>query len=133
MAATKANGAELDRRLMAAALRLGRRNLGETAPNPAVGALIVENVDGQPIIVGRGSTAVGGRPHAEMVALRRAGERARGATAYVTLEPCSHHGETPPCSAALMRRGWPRRDGGRGSRPSRRRAGGRSSKRQASR
>lgn len=96
---------ETDRRFMAAALRLGRRNLGRTAPNPAVGAIIVrEEADG-PVVVGRGWTAVGGRPHAETEALREAGEAARGATAYVTLEPCSHHGGTPPCSGALIAAG----------------------------
>jgi diaminohydroxyphosphoribosylaminopyrimidine deaminase/5-amino-6-(5-phosphoribosylamino)uracil reductase len=93
--------AELDRRFMAAALRLGRRNLGHTFPNPAVGALIV--ADGR--IVGRGWTADGGRPHAEVLALAEAGEAARGATVYVTLEPCSHHGRTPPCADALVEAG----------------------------
>lgn len=90
--------AELDRRFMAAALRLGRRNLGRTYPNPAVGAVIV--ADGR--VVGRGWTAEGGRPHAEVLALAEAGEAARGATVYVTLEPCSHHGRTPPCADALI-------------------------------
>ena len=87
--------AELDRRLMAAAFRLGRRNLGRTWPNPAVGALIVRMEPDGPIVVGRGATAVGGRPHAETVALAEASDAARGATAYVTLEPCSHDGRTP--------------------------------------
>jgi len=96
---------ETDGRLMAAALRLGRRNRGRTAPNPAVGAIIVREADGGPIVVGRGWTAAGGRPHAETEALREAGEAARGATAYVTLEPCSHHGKTPPCSGALIAAG----------------------------
>ncbi|MBZ0228190.1 MAG: riboflavin biosynthesis protein RibD, partial [Bauldia sp.] len=81
---------ELDRRLMAAALRLGRRNLGRTYPNPAVGALIVRMEGDEPVVVGRGWTAEGGRPHAETVALDAAGPAAKGATAYVTLEPCSH-------------------------------------------
>ena len=96
---------ETDRRLMAAALRLGRRNLGQTAPNPAVGAIIVRDGAGEPVVVGRGWTAAGGRPHAETEALAEAGEAARGATAYVTLEPCSHHGKTPPCADALIAAG----------------------------
>ena len=83
---------------MALALALGRRGLGRTWPNPAVGAVIVK--DG--IIVGRGWTQPGGRPHAEIEALRRAGEAARGATLYVTLEPCSHYGKSPPCADAII-------------------------------
>jgi diaminohydroxyphosphoribosylaminopyrimidine deaminase/5-amino-6-(5-phosphoribosylamino)uracil reductase len=90
-----------DRRFMAAAIRLSRRHLGETLANPSVGCLIVK--DG--VIVGRGVTAISGRPHAEPQALAEAGEAARGATAYVTLEPCSHHGRTPPCAEALMAAG----------------------------
>jgi diaminohydroxyphosphoribosylaminopyrimidine deaminase/5-amino-6-(5-phosphoribosylamino)uracil reductase len=90
-----------DERWMAAALALGRRNLGLTAPNPSVGALIVAN--GR--VVGAGATAPGGRPHAETQALAEAGEAARGATAYVTLEPCAHHGKTPPCADALIAAG----------------------------
>ena len=86
---------------MALALALGRRGLGRTWPNPAVGAVIVK--DG--VIVGRGWTQPGGRPHAETEALRRAGEAARGATLYVTLEPCSHHGKTPPCADAIVAAG----------------------------
>jgi len=97
--------AESDRRLMAAALRVGRRNLGRTTPNPAVGALIVRHDGDTPVVVGRGWTAEGGRPHAETEALAEAGEAARGATAYVTLEPCSHHGRTPPCAGALIAAG----------------------------
>lgn len=93
---------ELDRRLMAAALRLGRRNLGQTHPNPAVGALIVRLEAGEPLVVGRGWTARGGRPHAETIALDQAGDAANGATAYVTLEPCAHQGETRPCAQALI-------------------------------
>src|SRR6267143_1266987 len=73
---------------------LGRRGLGRTWPNPAVGAVVVK----EGIIVGRGWTQPGGRPHAEPEALRRAGEAARGATLYVTLEPCSHVGKSPPCA-----------------------------------
>jgi diaminohydroxyphosphoribosylaminopyrimidine deaminase/5-amino-6-(5-phosphoribosylamino)uracil reductase len=93
---------ELDRRLMAAALRLGRRNLGQTHPNPAVGALVVRMEAEGPVVVGRGWTAAGGRPHAETMALEEAGKAARGATVYVTLEPCAHKGETPPCAEALI-------------------------------
>lgn len=90
---------------MAAALRLGRRNLGRTWPNPAVGAILVQMEGAGPRIVGRGWTAKGGRPHAEVRALAQAGIEARGATAYVTLEPCSHHGRTPPCAEALIEAG----------------------------
>ncbi|WP_121064011.1 bifunctional diaminohydroxyphosphoribosylaminopyrimidine deaminase/5-amino-6-(5-phosphoribosylamino)uracil reductase RibD [Chachezhania antarctica] len=92
---------EADRRFMALALSLGRRGMGRTWPNPAVGCVIVK--DGR--IVGRGVTADGGRPHAEVVALAQAGDAARGATAYVTLEPCAHHGQTPPCTDALIAAG----------------------------
>lgn len=90
-----------DDRFMALALALGARGLGRVWPNPAVGCVIVGN--GR--IVGRGWTAPGGRPHAETQALAQAGEAARGATAYVTLEPCAHHGVTPPCAEALVRSG----------------------------
>lgn len=90
-----------DQRWMEHALRLGRRTLGATGANPAVGCVIVR--DG--VLLGAGWTAAGGRPHAETVALAMAGARARGATAYVTLEPCSHHGRTPPCTAALIEAG----------------------------
>jgi len=91
----------MDGRFMALALTLGRRGLGLTWPNPAVGAVIAK--DG--LIVGRGWTQVGGRPHAEVEALRRAGADARGATLYVTLEPCSHHGKSPPCADAVIAAG----------------------------
>ncbi|MGQ0444602.1 MAG: bifunctional diaminohydroxyphosphoribosylaminopyrimidine deaminase/5-amino-6-(5-phosphoribosylamino)uracil reductase RibD [Beijerinckiaceae bacterium] len=90
-----------DARYMAAALALGRRGLGLCAPNPAVGALIVK--DG--VIMARGWTKPGGRPHAETEVLREAGVDARGATLYVTLEPCSHHGQTPPCTDATIAAG----------------------------
>ncbi|MFC0207695.1 bifunctional diaminohydroxyphosphoribosylaminopyrimidine deaminase/5-amino-6-(5-phosphoribosylamino)uracil reductase RibD, partial [Chelativorans intermedius] len=90
-----------DRRFMAAAIRLSRRHRGLTGTNPSVATLIV--ADGR--IVGRGVTALGGRPHAETQALEEAGPRARGATAYVTLEPCAHHGRTPPCAEALVAAG----------------------------
>lgn len=86
---------------MRAALALARRALGTTWPNPSVGCVLVR--DG--VIVGRGRTAAGGRPHAETEALAMAGEKARGATAYVTLEPCAHHGRTPPCAEALVEAG----------------------------
>lgn len=96
---------ELDRRLMAAAIRLARWHEGRTGSNPSVATLIVREVLGAPVIVGRGITAIGGRPHAEAQALSQAGELARGATAYVTLEPCAHHGRTPPCAEALVSAG----------------------------
>jgi diaminohydroxyphosphoribosylaminopyrimidine deaminase/5-amino-6-(5-phosphoribosylamino)uracil reductase len=89
---------ERDRAFMALALEEGRRALGRTSPNPAVGAVLVR--DGR--IVGRGQTRPPGGPHAEIVALREAGAAARGATLYVTLEPCAHHGRTPPCADALV-------------------------------
>jgi diaminohydroxyphosphoribosylaminopyrimidine deaminase/5-amino-6-(5-phosphoribosylamino)uracil reductase len=90
-----------DRRFMELALALGRRGWGRTWPNPAVGAVVVK--DG--VIVGRGWTQPGGRPHAEPVALAQAGEAARGATLYVTLEPCSHVGKSPPCVDAVIAAG----------------------------
>lgn len=93
--------AAVDRRYLALALSLGRRGQGRTWPNPAVGCVIVK--DGR--IVGRGWTAPGGRPHAEPQALAQAGTAARGATAYVSLEPCAHHGKTPPCADALIAAG----------------------------
>jgi diaminohydroxyphosphoribosylaminopyrimidine deaminase/5-amino-6-(5-phosphoribosylamino)uracil reductase len=86
---------------MRAALALARRGLGTTWPNPSVGCVIVR--DGR--VVGRGRTAPGGRPHAEPVALEMAGEKARGGTAYVTLEPCCHWGRSPPCTDALIAAG----------------------------
>ena len=86
---------------MRAALTLARRGLGRVAPNPAVGCVLVK--DGR--VIGRGWTQPGGRPHAETEALGLAGDRARGAIAYVSLEPCSHHGETPPCAEALIAAG----------------------------
>ncbi len=90
-----------DQRFMAVAIRLCRRNLGLTSTNPSVACLIVK--DG--VIIGSAVTAPGGRPHAETQALAMAGDAARGATAYVTLEPCSHHGKTPPCADALIASG----------------------------
>lgn len=88
-----------DERHMRHALRLAARALGRVAPNPAVGCVIVSS---EGVIVGRGSTAPGGRPHAEAVALEQAKERAASGTAYVTLEPCAHQGVTPPCAGALI-------------------------------
>ncbi|MGH6726177.1 MAG: bifunctional diaminohydroxyphosphoribosylaminopyrimidine deaminase/5-amino-6-(5-phosphoribosylamino)uracil reductase RibD [Pseudolabrys sp.] len=90
-----------DARFMALAFALGHRGLGNTWPNPAVGAVIVK--DG--VIVGRGWTQPGGRPHAEVEALRRAKKAAHGATIYVTLEPCSHQGKSPPCADAIAKAG----------------------------
>ena len=88
----------LDSRFMAQAISLGKRGLGQCWPNPSVGCVIVK--DGR--IVGRGRTASGGAPHAETEALLMAGDAARGATAYVSLEPCAHFGRTPPCANALV-------------------------------
>ena len=90
-----------DERFMRLALALGRRNLGHTWPNPAVGAVIVKNG----VILARGWTQDGGRPHAEVEALRRAKKEAQGATMYVSLEPCAHQGKTPPCADAIIRAG----------------------------
>lgn len=90
---------------MVAALALARRGLGQVWPNPAVGCVLVREDAAGGVVVGRGWTQPGGRPHAEVEALTRAGERARGACAYVTLEPCSHYGQTPPCADALIAAG----------------------------
>ena len=90
-----------DARFMQLALALGRRGQGRTWPNPAVGAVVVKDS----VIVGRGWTQAGGRPHAEPEALNRADEAARGATLYVTLEPCSHVGKSPPCVDAVIAAG----------------------------
>jgi diaminohydroxyphosphoribosylaminopyrimidine deaminase/5-amino-6-(5-phosphoribosylamino)uracil reductase len=102
--AARADALTEDQRFVALALSLGRRGLGRTWPNPAVGAVIVN--DG--VVVGRGWTQPGGRPHAEVEALRRASEAARGATLYVTLEPCSHYGKSPPCADAIVAAGLAR-------------------------
>lgn len=91
----------VDRRFMAMALALAERGLGNVWPNPAVGCVLVK--DGR--VVGRGWTQPGGRPHAESEAIGRAGEAARGSTAYVTLEPCAHHGRTPPCTDLMLTAG----------------------------
>jgi diaminohydroxyphosphoribosylaminopyrimidine deaminase/5-amino-6-(5-phosphoribosylamino)uracil reductase len=90
---------------MAVALALARRGLGTTAPNPSVGAVLVAPGPQGGRVVGRGWTGIGGRPHGEIVALAQAGEDARGATLYVTLEPCSHFGRTPPCVEAVVAAG----------------------------
>src|SRR3569833_1183113 len=90
-----------DHRHMARALTLAARGLYSTDPNPRVGCVLVR--DGE--VVGDGWLGRAGEPHAEVFALREAGERARGATVYVTLEPCCHHGRTPPCSDALLAAG----------------------------
>jgi diaminohydroxyphosphoribosylaminopyrimidine deaminase/5-amino-6-(5-phosphoribosylamino)uracil reductase len=101
VAPTPSMNAAEDERFMALALTLGRRGLGNTWPNPAVGAVVVK--DG--VILARGWTQEGGRPHAEVEALRRAKKAAQGATIYVTLEPCAHHGKTPPCADAIIKAG----------------------------
>jgi diaminohydroxyphosphoribosylaminopyrimidine deaminase/5-amino-6-(5-phosphoribosylamino)uracil reductase len=92
---------ERDARFMEEAIALAEAALGFTSPNPAVGCVIVAGDK----IIARGATATGGRPHAEAVALAKAGTRARGATAYVSLEPCAHFGQTPPCANALVEAG----------------------------
>ncbi|MBZ8132596.1 bifunctional diaminohydroxyphosphoribosylaminopyrimidine deaminase/5-amino-6-(5-phosphoribosylamino)uracil reductase RibD [Afifella sp. IM 167] len=98
------DGRETDSRFLDAAIRLGRLSLGEAHPNPAVGAIIVR--DGR--VLARGRTAIGGRPHAETIAIAKAGEWARDATIYVSLEPCAHHGRTPPCAEAIVAAGLSR-------------------------
>ena len=92
----------IDQRYMAATIRYARQNISQTRTNPSVGCLIVQTKNDQSRIVGRGVTALGGRPHAEPVALLEAGKYAAGATAYVTLEPCAHHGATPSCAQTLI-------------------------------
>jgi diaminohydroxyphosphoribosylaminopyrimidine deaminase/5-amino-6-(5-phosphoribosylamino)uracil reductase len=96
----------LDTEMMAIAVRMARRGLGTTAPNPSVGAIIVDEMTGE--VISRGWTQPGGRPHAEKEALRRAGERARGRTMYVTLEPCAHTGRAPTCADAMVAAGLKR-------------------------
>lgn len=98
--------ARFDAEMMAIALRMARRGLGQTAPNPAVGAVVADEATGE--IIARGWTQPGGRPHAEPEAIARAGTRARGKTMYVTLEPCSHFGRTPPCADAIVAAGLAR-------------------------
>lgn len=96
---------EIDDAMMRHALALASRGLGQVAPNPAVGAVIWKLIDGALVILGRGFTQKGGRPHAETEALKMAGDAARGASMAVTLEPCSHHGKTPPCADAIITAG----------------------------
>lgn len=93
----------LDAEMMSIALRMAERGLGNTAPNPSVGAVIVDSATRE--VIARGTTARGGRPHAETIAIAAAGDRARGATIYVTLEPCSHQGRTGPCADAIIAAG----------------------------
>ncbi len=94
-------GTDFDSRMMLRCLELARRALGRTSPNPLVGAVIVK--DGE--IVGEGFHPRAGEPHAEVFALKAAGDRSRGATIYVSLEPCNHYGRTPPCSEGLIEAG----------------------------
>ncbi|KAG1672285.1 hypothetical protein FOA52_004300 [Chlamydomonas sp. UWO 241] len=100
-AAAKGTVNDADRAYMRQALELASRGLGQTFPNPAVGCVVVANGE----VVGEGFHPKAGMPHAEVYALRGAGTAARGATAYVTLEPCNHHGRTPPCSRSLVAAG----------------------------
>ncbi len=95
--------ADFDTRMMAIALAMAQRGLGSTAPNPSVGAVIADEATGE--VIARGWTQPGGRPHAEKEALSRAGERARGKTMYVTLEPCAHTGRVPTCSDSVVAAG----------------------------
>ena len=99
------NAPAIDEWMMRHALMLARRGLGRTWPNPSVGAVIWRMEGDHPFIVGRGYTQPGGRPHAETEAIAMAGEAARGASMAVTLEPCAHHGKTPPCAEAIIRAG----------------------------
>lgn len=92
-----------DRHMMGIALTMARRGLGRTAPNPSVGSVLVDPASGT--VLARATTAPGGRPHAEPLAIGAAGSNARGATLYVTLEPCSHHGQTAPCAEAIVAAG----------------------------
>ncbi len=94
-----------DERYMAAAIRLARCHEGLTGTNPSVACVLVREDGNGSYIIGSGVTAIGGRPHAEPIALAEAGELAKGATAYVTLEPCAHHGKTPPCAQTLITAG----------------------------
>lgn len=99
----EADRAATDRRLMSLAIALGRRNNGRTWPNPSVGAVLADPATGR--IIAQAATQPGGRPHAEAVAIRAAGAEAAGATLYVSLEPCAHHGRTPPCADAIIAAG----------------------------
>ena len=98
-------GSEIDQQLMARALELAQPGVGRTSPNPSVGCVIVNRAG---LVIGEGATAPGGRPHAETIAIAAAGSAARGATAYVTFEPCAHRGQTPPCAEALVEAGLAR-------------------------
>ncbi|HDY7658120.1 TPA: bifunctional diaminohydroxyphosphoribosylaminopyrimidine deaminase/5-amino-6-(5-phosphoribosylamino)uracil reductase RibD, partial [Vibrio vulnificus] len=91
----------IDRQMMLRAIALAKRGLYTTAPNPNVGCVLLR--DGE--IVGEGFHFRAGEPHAEVHAMRMAGDKAKGATAYVTLEPCSHYGRTPPCAEGLIKAG----------------------------
>jgi diaminohydroxyphosphoribosylaminopyrimidine deaminase/5-amino-6-(5-phosphoribosylamino)uracil reductase len=95
-----------DTEMMGVAIRMARRGLGSTAPNPSVGAVIADETTGE--VIARGWTQPGGRPHAEKEALARAGERARGMTMYVTLEPCAHTGRVPTCADSMVTAGLAR-------------------------
>ena len=101
-----ANCTAFDNYMMTIALNMARRGLGQTAPNPSVGAVIADEAIG--VVIARAVTAKGGRPHAETIAIAQAGARAKGATIYVTLEPCSHHGQTGPCADAIIAAGLKR-------------------------
>jgi len=103
---TQAKRNAFDAEMMAIALRMAERGLGATMPNPAVGAVIADERTGE--VLARAVTARGGRPHAETIAIAAVGERAQGATIYVTLEPCSHHGRTGPCADAIIAAGLKR-------------------------
>lgn len=94
--------ANTDVRFMEAAIRLARKHRGWTGTNPSVACILVRDEGKGPFIVGSGVTAIGGRPHAEPIAIERAGTQANGTTAYVTLEPCAHHGRTPACAKTLI-------------------------------
>ncbi len=100
--ATSSSGKQIDQQFMMMALAMARRGLGTTAPNPSVGAVIIDKTGR---VLGRGWTQPGGRPHAEVEALLRAGQAAKGATLYVSLEPCSHIGKSPPCADAVIKAG----------------------------
>jgi diaminohydroxyphosphoribosylaminopyrimidine deaminase/5-amino-6-(5-phosphoribosylamino)uracil reductase len=102
---TFTNHTTADLRFLDAALRLARKHQGLTGTNPSVACILVNDLGHGPVIVGSGVTAPGGRPHAEPPAVEEAGAWARGSTAYVTLEPCAHHGKTPPCAQNLIDNG----------------------------
>jgi len=96
---------EKDEKFMASALAMARRGVGQTAPNPSVGAVLVVHDDKGDQIIARASTGAGGRPHAEPQVISQAGNNAKDATLYVTLEPCNHQGRTPPCTKAIINAG----------------------------